>query len=114
MAVVRHTVQEHNQDSVSSPGQGGISGTRPVGRRGSRPPGAVELRARPHAPGPRPVVAPGPVVIGLVLAAGAGRRLRPYTDTLPKTLVPIADGATVLDGPPRHFTQLRLTPALPL
>jgi len=36
-------------------------------------------------------------VIGLVLAAGAGRRLLPHTASLPKTLVPIADGVTILD-----------------
>jgi choline kinase len=36
-------------------------------------------------------------VIGLVLAAGAGRRLRPYTDRLPKALVPINGGTTILD-----------------
>lgn len=36
-------------------------------------------------------------VIGLVLAAGAGRRLRPHTDTIPKTLLPVGDDTTVLD-----------------
>jgi choline kinase len=34
---------------------------------------------------------------GLVLAAGAGRRLRPFTDCLPKTLVELGDGSTVLE-----------------
>ncbi len=36
-------------------------------------------------------------MIGLVLAAGAGRRLRPHTDRLPKTLVPLDGDRTVLD-----------------
>jgi choline kinase len=36
-------------------------------------------------------------VIGVVLAAGAGRRLAPYTDSLPKTLVPVDGDRTILD-----------------
>jgi choline kinase len=36
-------------------------------------------------------------VKGLVLAAGPGRRLHPLTDSLPKTLLPLNDGLTILD-----------------
>ncbi len=36
-------------------------------------------------------------MIGLVLAAGAGRRLQPLTDDLPKTLLPVAGERTILD-----------------
>lgn len=36
-------------------------------------------------------------MIGLVLAAGASRRLRPLTDGLPKTLLPVAGERTILD-----------------
>jgi choline kinase len=36
-------------------------------------------------------------MIGLVLAAGAGRRLRPYTESLPKALIPVDDETTILD-----------------
>ena len=36
-------------------------------------------------------------MIGLVMAAGAGRRLRPDTDQLPKTLLPVAGESTILD-----------------
>jgi choline kinase len=36
-------------------------------------------------------------VIGIVLAAGAGRRLAPLTDDLPKTLLPVDGDTTILD-----------------
>jgi choline kinase len=36
-------------------------------------------------------------VIGLVLAAGQGQRLRPETDALPKTLLPVDGELTILD-----------------
>jgi choline kinase len=48
-------------------------------------------------------------MIGLVLAAGAGRRLRPYTDTLPKALVDVADGTTILDIALRNLAAVGLT-----
>jgi choline kinase len=37
-------------------------------------------------------------MIGLVLAAGAGRRLLPHTEHIPKTLLRIADDRTILDS----------------
>ena len=47
-------------------------------------------------------------MIGLVLAAGAGRRLRPYTDTLPKALVPVDGDVTILDIALRNLAEVGL------
>ena len=48
-------------------------------------------------------------MIGLVLAAGAGRRLRPYTDTLPKALVPVDGDTTIMDISIRNLAAAGLT-----
>ena len=50
-------------------------------------------------------------MIGLILAAGAGRRLLPYTATLPKALVPVAGERTVLDLTLANFAEVGLTEA---
>jgi len=49
---------------------------------------------------------------GLVLAAGAGRRLRPHTDELPKTLVPLGAGRTVLGSTLRNFAEVGIEHAV--
>src|SRR6188474_2989272 len=48
-------------------------------------------------------------MIGMVLAAGAGRRLRPYTDTLPKALVPVDGETTIMDISLRNLAAAGLT-----
>jgi len=46
---------------------------------------------------------------GLVLAAGAGRRLRPITDTLPKALAPVDGERSILDVALHNFAEVELT-----
>ena len=48
-------------------------------------------------------------MIGLVLAAGTGKRLRPDTDALPKTLLPVAGATTILDIALRNLAAAGLT-----
>jgi choline kinase len=48
-------------------------------------------------------------VIGMVLAAGAGRRLRPDTDGLPKALLPVDGTTTILDIGLRNLAAVGLT-----
>ena len=48
-------------------------------------------------------------MLGMVLAAGAGRRLRPYTDTLPKALVPVDGETTIMDISLRNLAAAGLT-----
>ena len=48
-------------------------------------------------------------MIGLVMAAGASRRLRPDTDHLPKTLLPVDGDRTILDISLRNLAAVGLT-----
>jgi choline kinase len=47
--------------------------------------------------------------MGIVLAAGAGRRLLPHTEDLPKTLVPVSEKTTILDVILSNFGAVGLT-----
>jgi choline kinase len=47
-------------------------------------------------------------LIGMVLAAGAGRRLRPETDGLPKALLPVDGTVTILDIALRNLAAVGL------
>ncbi|HEX9033470.1 MAG TPA: phosphocholine cytidylyltransferase family protein [Streptosporangiaceae bacterium] len=51
-------------------------------------------------------------MIGLVLAAGAGRRLRPDTDGLPKALLPVDGEITILDIVLRNLAAAGMTRAV--
>jgi choline kinase len=48
-------------------------------------------------------------MIGVVLAAGAGRRLHPLTEDLPKTLLTVAEDTTILDIALHNLAQVGLT-----
>ena len=51
-------------------------------------------------------------MIGMVLAAGAGRRLAPLTDALPKTLLPVDGERTILDVVLGNLRQVGLEEAV--
>ncbi|THV43474.1 sugar phosphate nucleotidyltransferase [Glycomyces buryatensis] len=46
---------------------------------------------------------------GVILAAGQGQRLRPNTDELPKTLLPVTDDETILDTIVRGLVAVGIT-----
>jgi len=48
-------------------------------------------------------------VIGMILAAGAGRRLRPETEALPKALLPVDGETTILDIVLRNLAAVGLS-----
>lgn len=47
-------------------------------------------------------------MLGIVLAAGEGRRLRPLTETIPKTLLPVDGETTILDIALRNLRRVEV------
>lgn len=50
-----------------------------------------------------------PIVSAVILAAGVGSRLRPITDRVPKCLVPVGDGDTILSCAVRVLAEVGVT-----
>ena len=49
-----------------------------------------------------------PNILAIILAAGKGTRLKPYTDQLPKTMVPL-DGVPLLEYQKRTLNKIGIT-----
>ncbi len=48
-------------------------------------------------------------MIGMILAAGSGSRLRPVTDNIPQALAPLGDGTTILERTLGNFAEVGIT-----
>ena len=51
-------------------------------------------------------------MIGMILAAGSGSRLRPVTENIPKALAPLGDGTTILERTLGNFAEVGIKEAV--